>query len=93
MKRNIWYSVLVIAFVVFAVISAGGCGGSSGDPVKIESTPDNPDNPDNPSNPLSELIGGSDLVSVYGTEEYVNMVKEFQASGSFDKMNEIYMIF
>ena len=24
MKRNIWYSVLVIAFVVFAVISAGG---------------------------------------------------------------------
>ena len=27
MKRNIWYSVLVIAFVVFAVISAGGCGG------------------------------------------------------------------
>ena len=32
-------------------------------------------------------------MSVYGSEEYVDMVREFQASGSFDKMNEIYMIF
>ena len=74
--------------------------GSSGDTVSIapetENTPDNsPDNSPNnsPDNSLSELIGGSDLVSVYGSEEYVNMTKEFQASGSFDKMNEIYMIF
>ena len=88
MKRNVWYSVLVIAFVVFAVITSGGCGGSSGDTVSIDSNPDSsPDSsPNNSLNSLSELIGESNLGSVYGSEEYVNMLKEFQAICSTPKM-------